>query len=173
MHLDILNDDMVGFANISAREILDHLFMTYGNITAVDFEHNSEQMCQVWDPQQPVESLFKPIKDCTDFSEAGGVIIGHPHHINVGYTKIFATGHFMSACRSWNEKSTIEKLGHNSRHTSPLHTTSTRKYRASPQQPQGIMYQMPLWGRQRTNWMRPPLMLWPTYKQPWQLTAEL
>jgi hypothetical protein len=39
MYLDILNDDMVGFANISAREMLDHLFMTYGNITAADLEN--------------------------------------------------------------------------------------------------------------------------------------
>jgi hypothetical protein len=29
---------MVGFANIKAREILDHLFLIYGNITAVDLE---------------------------------------------------------------------------------------------------------------------------------------
>jgi hypothetical protein len=44
MYLDILNDNMVGYANISARDILDHLFDTYGNITAVDLEINFEQM---------------------------------------------------------------------------------------------------------------------------------
>jgi hypothetical protein len=109
MYLDILNDDMVGFANISAREMVDHLFMTYGNITEVDLEHNFEQMRLTWDPPQAVESLFKQIQECADFSEAGGVIIGNPHQINVGYTKIFANGHFMSACLRWNEKPTIEK----------------------------------------------------------------
>jgi hypothetical protein len=36
MYLDILNDDMVGVSNITAREMLDHLFLTYGNTTAVD-----------------------------------------------------------------------------------------------------------------------------------------
>jgi hypothetical protein len=40
IYLDILNDDMVGFANITAREMLDHLFLTYGNITTVDLEKN-------------------------------------------------------------------------------------------------------------------------------------
>jgi hypothetical protein len=39
----------------------------------------------------------------------GGVLIGHPQQINTGYANIFATGHFMSACRRWNEKHTIEK----------------------------------------------------------------
>jgi hypothetical protein len=99
IYLDVLNDDMVGFANIFARDILDHLFTTYGNITAVDLENNFEHMRRAWDPQQPVESLFKQIQDCADYSEAGGVLIGHPQKINIGYAKTIATGHFMSACR--------------------------------------------------------------------------
>jgi hypothetical protein len=99
MFLEILNDNMVGYANISARGMFDHLFETYGNIAAVDLEINFENMRRSWDPQQPVETLFKQIQDCADYSEAGGVLIGHPQQINVGYSKLFATGHFMSACR--------------------------------------------------------------------------
>jgi hypothetical protein len=87
MYLDILNDNMVGYANISARDMLDHLFETYGNITAVDLEINFEHMRRAWDPQQPVESLFKQIQDCANYSEAGGVLIGHPQQINFGYPK--------------------------------------------------------------------------------------
>jgi hypothetical protein len=108
-YLYVLNNDMVGFANITARAMLDHLSITYGNITAVDFENNFEHMRRAWYPQQPVESLFKQIQDCADYSEAGGVIIGYPQQINVGYAKIFATGQFMSACRRWNEKPHAEK----------------------------------------------------------------
>jgi hypothetical protein len=44
MYLDILNDNMVGYANISARDMLDHLFETCGNITAVDLDINFEHM---------------------------------------------------------------------------------------------------------------------------------
>jgi hypothetical protein len=109
IYLDILNANMVGYANISARGMLDHLFETYGNITAVDLEINFENMRRAWDPQQPAETLFKKIQDCADYSEADGVLIGHPQQINVGYAKIFATGLFMSACRWWNEKQTAEK----------------------------------------------------------------
>jgi hypothetical protein len=104
IYLDVLNDNMVGFANISARDVLDNLFGTYGNITAVDLEINFKHMRRAWDPQQTVESLFKKIQYCAYYYEAGGVLIGHPHQINIGYTKIFATGDFMSACRRWNEK---------------------------------------------------------------------
>jgi hypothetical protein len=109
MYLDILKDNMVGYVNISARDMLDHLFETYSNITAVNLEINFEHMRRDWDPQQPVETLFKQIQDCADYSEAGGVPIGPSQQINVGYAKIFATGHFMSACRRWNEKLTTAK----------------------------------------------------------------
>jgi hypothetical protein len=109
MYLYVLNYDMVGFANISAWAMLDHLFTTYGNITVVDLENNFEHMRRAWDPQQPVESLSKQIKDCADYSEAGCILIGHSQKINVGYAKIFATGHFMSACCRWNEKPLAEK----------------------------------------------------------------
>jgi hypothetical protein len=53
--------------------------------------------------------LFKQIQYCADYSETGGVLIGHPQQINVGYAKIFTTGHFMSACRRWNEKPLAKK----------------------------------------------------------------
>jgi hypothetical protein len=109
MYLEILNDNMVGDANISARDMLDHLFETYGNITAVDLEINFEHMRRAWDPHQPVETLFKQIQDCADYLEAGGVPIGPSQQINVGYAKIFAIGHFMSACRRWNERTAADK----------------------------------------------------------------
>jgi hypothetical protein len=109
MYLEILNDNMVGYAHISARDMLNHLFETYGNITAVELEINFEQMRRAWDPQHPAETLFKQIQDCADYSEAGGVPMGPSQHINVGYAKIFATGHFLSACRCWNEKPAADK----------------------------------------------------------------
>jgi hypothetical protein len=109
MYLEILNGNMVGYANISARDMLDHLFETYGNITSVDLEINFEHMPQAMDPQQTVEFLFKQIQDSADYSEAGGVPISPSQHINVGYAKIFATGKFTSACRRWNEKPAVEK----------------------------------------------------------------
>jgi hypothetical protein len=104
MYLEILNENMVGYANISARDMLDHLFETYVNITAVDLEINFEHMLRAWDPQQPVETLFKQIQDCAHYSEAGGVPIGPSQKIKVGYAQIFATWHFMSACRRRKEK---------------------------------------------------------------------
>jgi DNA-binding transcriptional regulator WhiA len=40
IYLEILNNDMVGFSNTTAREILEKFFLSHGSITAVDLEHN-------------------------------------------------------------------------------------------------------------------------------------
>jgi hypothetical protein len=76
MYIEILNGDLIGFANTMSRDIIDHLFLFYGRITAVDIEQNFENMRKAWDPQQPVETLFKQIQDCVDLAESGGVTIG-------------------------------------------------------------------------------------------------
>jgi hypothetical protein len=97
--LENLNDDMVGFANIYAREMPDHPFLTYVSITAVDLEHNFEHMRNTWDPHQPLETLFKQIQNCANFYESEWVAICQTQQTNVDYSKIFATGIFTSACR--------------------------------------------------------------------------
>jgi hypothetical protein len=61
-------------------------------------------MRKLWDPQQPVETLFKQIQDCVEFAEDGGVTIGAAQKLSSDYSKIFKSGKFNSACRRWDEK---------------------------------------------------------------------
>jgi hypothetical protein len=103
MHLEFFDNDMVGFANTTARDMLEHLFLSYGSITDVDLEHIWENMRKAWDPQQPLESLFNQIHDFVDYPEAGGINISEAQKLQTMYTNIFATGIFHSACRRWNE----------------------------------------------------------------------
>jgi hypothetical protein len=104
MYIDILNDDLVGFANTTSRDMFDHLFLSYGSITAVDIEQNFENIRKAWDPQQPVETLFKQIQDYVDFAEAGGVAIGAAQKLSSAYSKILKSGKLNSDCRKWDEK---------------------------------------------------------------------
>jgi hypothetical protein len=59
MYIGIFNDDLVGFTNTASQDMLGHLFLYYVSITAVDIKQNFENMRKSWDPQQPVETLFK------------------------------------------------------------------------------------------------------------------
>jgi hypothetical protein len=143
MYLDVFNDDMVGFANISTRAMIDHLFITYGNITTVDLENNFEHMRRAWDPQQTVESLFKKIQDCANYSEAGGVLIGHPQQImgihsrsTLDMQKYLQLGTSRAPVAGGMKSHMLKKLGHTLRPTSPPPTVSTRKCKVNvPQHP--------------------------------------
>jgi hypothetical protein len=61
-------------------------------------------MRKAWDPQQPVETLFKQIQDCVDYAEAGGVTISDAQKLQTAYANIFPTRSFHSACLCWNER---------------------------------------------------------------------
>jgi hypothetical protein len=113
MYLEILNDDLVGFANTTARDVLDHLFLWYGIITAVDIEQNFENMRKAWDPQQTVETLFKKIQDCVDFAESGGLTSGATQKLSSAHSKIFKSGKFNSACHIWDAKLAADKTLNN------------------------------------------------------------
>jgi hypothetical protein len=109
-----MNDDMVGFANASALEIIiTYLFTTYSNTTAVDLDQNFDTMRKAGDLHQSTETLFKQIQDSVDFSEAGGVKIGAAQQSSVSYTYVFGTCILMSAFRSWNEKEDLERTWNN------------------------------------------------------------
>jgi hypothetical protein len=103
MYIEILNDDIVGFANTTSRDMLHHLFLSYGSTTAVDIEQNLKNMRKAWDPQQPVETLFKQIQDLVDFAEAGGATIGAAQKLSSAYSKIFKSEKFNSACSTRDE----------------------------------------------------------------------
>jgi hypothetical protein len=64
-------------------------------------------------PQQPVETLFKQIQDCVDFTEAGGIKIGSGQKLSSDYSKIFKSGKFNSACCRWDEKVEEKKTWNN------------------------------------------------------------
>jgi hypothetical protein len=64
MYLEILSENMVGYTNISARDMLDHLFKTYGNITAVNLEINFEHMRSLGSPTASGDSLQADSRLC-------------------------------------------------------------------------------------------------------------
>ena len=104
---------MVSFANITARGMLNHLFLSYDSITAVDLEKNFEKMRKAWDTQKPAETLFKQIHDCVEFSEAGGITIGEAQKLTTAYNNILTTVIFNSACRRCDGKLEAENTWDN------------------------------------------------------------
>ena len=52
-----------GYANVTLRQILDHLVTAYSAIDQFDLEKNQEKMTARYDSNAPIETLFEQITD--------------------------------------------------------------------------------------------------------------
>ena len=60
-----------GYANVSLRQLLDHLVTTYATIDQFDLEKNQEKMTARYDLNAPTETLFEQITDGVAYKELG------------------------------------------------------------------------------------------------------
>ena len=66
-----LKEEHVGHSNKSIPQIFKYLYDNYGKITDTDLLENKENMNQDWDPENPVQNVFKQIEDGAKFAELG------------------------------------------------------------------------------------------------------
>jgi hypothetical protein len=100
-YLDTIADPDLGYANISAIQILTHLFDTYGNLTPADRQANLTTMSRPWSPPASIESLFVQLETGQRFANNANEPIADSHLARMGYAIINQTGLFPDACREW------------------------------------------------------------------------
>jgi hypothetical protein len=67
-YIEELSDTVMGFANVTTLQILDHLRTTYGIISPDDLKTNLKNLSRQWSPDQPLTNLWAQIKTCQDFA---------------------------------------------------------------------------------------------------------
>jgi hypothetical protein len=73
-------------------------------IDPAELTQNYERLNTPYDPNQPIETLFKQIQDARAFAVAGGQPYGEVMIVNVAYTLVFNTGLYPDACRAWQSR---------------------------------------------------------------------
>jgi hypothetical protein len=51
----------LGYAQVSTLDLLNHLFLTYGSVTADELSTNMDNLGRQWDPNQQLEDLWAQI----------------------------------------------------------------------------------------------------------------
>jgi hypothetical protein len=108
-YLNALSDKIVGYANCMSLQLLTHLLTYYAMIAPTELTHNHERLNTLYDPNQPIETLFQPSQDARAFAVVGGHPYGAAMIINVTYTLVFNTGLFPDACRAWQSRAIAGK----------------------------------------------------------------
>lgn len=68
-YIKTLKDDVIGYADVSVRAILEHLDTTYGTVTSDDLYENELAMDKAWSPTQPLEDLWNQILACKRYAQ--------------------------------------------------------------------------------------------------------
>jgi hypothetical protein len=73
-------------------------------ISPTELTQNYERLNTPYDPNQPIEMLFRQIQNARAFAVAGGQHYGAAMIVNVAYTLVFNTGLFPDACHAWQSR---------------------------------------------------------------------
>jgi hypothetical protein len=102
-YLNALSDKIVGYANCTSLQ-LTHILAYYAMTAPTELTQNYERLNALYNPNQPIETLFQQIQDARAFAVAGGQPYGAAMIVNVAYTLVFNTGLFPDACRAWQSR---------------------------------------------------------------------
>lgn len=109
VYLKGLRNRHVGYQNVSAREMIQHLYLNYGVITPAELDENDARMREPFDSTKPIEELFEQIEDATDYADAAGAPYNNAQVISRAYVLVLKTGEYNDACRDWRKRPEQEK----------------------------------------------------------------
>jgi hypothetical protein len=104
IYTDELADEEFGYANVTALELLTHLDTTYGAITADDLDKNMRDLQRQWNPDSPMEDLWKQVRICRELATQALDPISEPTTIRAILANLENSGVFAEAVRDWRKK---------------------------------------------------------------------
>lgn len=100
-----LRDHTLGFALVTAAQILAHLETTYNTVTSEVLEKNRSNISAEWNPDDGMETIYTRITAAQQFATAAGAdnAISDATAIFLAITAIENTGIFGDACSDWRK----------------------------------------------------------------------
>jgi hypothetical protein len=87
-----LEDGTFGYADVHIPAIITHLTTTYGTLTASDLKINRDKLTEAWNPDDPIENLWKNIKIVRAIATQGGEPISNGTTIQLTLLTLGKTG---------------------------------------------------------------------------------
>ena len=83
-----------GYANVTLRQLLDHLVTTYAAIDQFYLGKNQEKMTARYNPNAPIETLFEQITDGVASAELGEAPFTSKQIVDIALICLAKTGEF-------------------------------------------------------------------------------
>ena len=104
LYVHTLSSTITGFTNVTVRQLLQHLYSTYGRIDEATLQENDAMMKKDFDHLLPFEHFVKQIEDSMELAEAANTPYTSQQVILIGYNIMFKTGVFTDECKAWRKK---------------------------------------------------------------------
>ena len=104
VYVESLRDMYTGYTTVTTLQLLTHLYDHYGQISDMDLDDNEKQMGAKYDPNQPIDTLFKQIEAAVEFATTGNAPFTARQIVNKAFLLIFATGAYEDECKEWKRR---------------------------------------------------------------------
>ena len=109
MYLNALRNRITGYAQVTTRQLLQHLFDTYGRLNPQVLKLNTEHMNTPYDIHSPIENLFEQIEDAVYVAATAHDPFNDDQIVNTAYTLITDINSIEPSCREWRRKTDAQK----------------------------------------------------------------
>jgi hypothetical protein len=109
MYQRTLSHRVTGYANVTTRQFLVHLYATYGCLSPSDLIANDTKMKSGYDPNHPIESFIDQIEDGVALAGAAAAPYSPAQIIAIAYNMLFSTGMFPDACHDWRRRPLLQQ----------------------------------------------------------------
>ena len=79
--------------------MLNHLYITYANISPSDLQDNNARLRTPYDANRPIENLTDQIENAVEYASAGQTPYTPEQVVAVAYQLVFKTGLFLDNCK--------------------------------------------------------------------------
>ena len=124
------------------RNILDHLYATYANISPSDLQENETRFRAQYGANQPIETLIYQVENDVEYSAAGNTPYLPAQVVATANQIVFQTGLLTMTVRYGSARQTPIKPGITSRLISPLHTKNGGNHKPRP--PEVLYFKAPI-----------------------------
>ena len=95
MFVHSLRKKYIGYGNTTTREILNHLYSTFANISPSDLQENYARLRTPYDANHPIDNLTDQIENAVKYATTGQTTYTPEQVVAVAYQIVFQTGLFL------------------------------------------------------------------------------
>ena len=104
-----LDHEILGYTNVTVRQLIEHLEATYATLDVDVLNANSAKLDDAWIPEESMEPLWRKCRDIQRVSRAGAVEITDAMVMNKMHNVLKSSGVFALDMRDWDKRDAAQK----------------------------------------------------------------